>query len=56
MVWRDELEGRIVGMDWRDGLEGRIVWMDQRDGLEKYTDKRMEGCSTVLLILFSRKA
>jgi hypothetical protein len=64
MDWRDGLEGRLGGKDWRDGLEGWIGGMDQRDGLERWsadwsegwTEKRMEGCCIVVLILFSQKA
>jgi hypothetical protein len=37
-------------------LEGQIGGMDQRDGLEGWSDKRMEGCRIVVLILFSRNA
>ncbi len=37
-------------------MEGRIGGLDQRDGLEGWTDKRMEGCRIVVIILFSRKA
>jgi hypothetical protein len=38
-------------MDWRDGSKRWIVGM-----VRGWTDKRMEGCCIVVLILFSRKA
>ncbi len=68
MEWRDGLEGRIGGTAWREGMEGRKGGTNWWDGSKRWivgwpgdwsggwTNKRMEGCCFVVLILFSRKA